>query len=519
MNPGPFAKWLILSLLAVLVFVGGMILLNRPQGVSSPRKTAELEVWCAAALKSPMEELALGYERAYGTKIQLQYGGSGTLLAGIETTRRGDLFIPADDSFTDILRKKDLGAESIPLVTLHPALAVAKGNPKNIKGWQDLLDREDVRLGLCNPESAAIGRKIKEIADSRSAWARMQSRSVVSKTTVTELANDLLAGALDATFLWDQTVKSMPGLEVVPCAELANQAAMVSCNVLRSTASPAGALHFARWIASPEHGTPVFRSHGFAAEGGDIWQETPEMLLFSGGVNRPAVEAVLKEFCEREGAVVKTVYNGCGILCATMQTATEDSNALPDAYYACDICFVPPVAHLFPEAVRLTETDIVIAVPAGNPAGLRTLADLAKPGLRVGACDTRQSALGFLTERLLDRNALGKAVGERIVSRTPTADLLVNQLRAGALDAAVVYRANVASLGDAVGIVPIDHPAAKAVQPYAVAANSRHRQLSQRLLVKLMANQRTMLQAGFRLIHDPRPVPSKAFDSPGFEKQ
>lgn len=56
----------------------------------------------------------------------------------------------------------------------------------------------------------------------------------------------------------------------------------------------------------------------------------------------------------------------------------------PDVYYACDVCFVPPVAEQFPEAVLLTETAIVIAVPEGNPAGIKTLSDLARGGLRVG---------------------------------------------------------------------------------------------------------------------------------------
>ena len=51
-----------------------------------------------------------------------------------------------------------------------------------------------------------------------------------------------------------------------------------------------------------------------------------------------------------------------------MKTMGDSSNPkFPDAYYACDVCFVPPVAQQFPEAVMLTETDIVIAVPKGNP--------------------------------------------------------------------------------------------------------------------------------------------------------
>lgn len=509
----------IFSLLLAGLCVGVMVRMNRSESSTSSAPAATLTVWCAAGIKGPMEELSLLYERAYHTRIDLRYGGTGSLLGGIEASHDGDLLIAADGSYVADLRHKKLAVESIPLATMVPVLAVAKGNPKKIHGWQDLLDRSDIKLGLCHPHTAAIGRIIHDVADQRGAWVALTNRSTVQKSTVTELSADLLAGSLDAAFLWDQMVASSSGMEVVPCAELKTASANVPAIVLTSSKTPTSALHFARWLASPEHGAPVFRNHHFQATGGDAWEESPEMTLFSGGVNRPAIESVLENFCKREGVRVKTVYNGCGILCATMRAANQNSASLPDAYYACDICFVPPVADLFSEAVRVTETDMVIAVPSGNPHAIHNLADLAKPGLRLGVCDAKQSALGFLTERLLDRSALLKSVSERVVSRVPTADLLVNQLRAGSLDAAIVYRTNLAALKGVIDPVIIDHPAAKAVQPYAVGDQSRHRQLAARLLESLLANKEVIVKAGFRMINEPVPVASKSFAAPGFEKQ
>lgn len=511
--------WLLSSLLLGGLCVALMVRMNRGPASATRHEASTLTVWCASGIKGPIEELSLAYERAYHTRIQLRYGGSGALLGGIEASREGDLLIAADSSYLADLRKKKLAAESIPLAGMRPALAVAKRNPKNIRGWRDLLDRSDVKLGLCHPETAAIGRTIHDIAQKRGDWTDLTKRATVQKPTVTELSADVIAGALDAAFLWDQMASASPALDVVPCPELDGLSATVPAIVLTSCADPASALHFARWLASPEHGAPVFRSHHFHAEGGDAWEESPEMTLFSGSVNRPAIERILENFCTREGARVKTVYNGCGVLCATMRAADKNSAGLPDAYYACDICFVPPVADLFSEAIRVTETDIVIAVPAENPHQIRTLSDLAKPGLRLGVCDVKQSALGFLTERLLDRAALLNAVGERVVSRVPTGDLLVNQLRAGSLDAAIVYKSNLATLNGVIVPVLIDHPAAKAIQPYAVGDKSRHRQLASRLLEAVLADTDPIVNAGFRMILDPAPVPSKSFDAPGFEKQ
>ncbi|MCW1922650.1 substrate-binding domain-containing protein [Luteolibacter arcticus] len=521
MSKNPMVKWIVSSVLIAGVLASGLVWLSRGGHSNGTGTSAgkELQVFCAAGMKAPLEELALQYERAYGTKVNLQYGGSGSLLATIESTNQGDLYIPAELAYATKARDKKLGMEVIELASMKPVLAVAKGNPKHIRGWQDLLQRSELNLGLCHRETAAIGSLVQFVAKQRNEWEGLLKASDVTKNTVSELAIDLKAGALDATFLWDQTVASMEGLEVLPCPELGTRPVSVPAVVLASSSSPKSTLHFARWIASPEHGAPVFRRHHFAATGGDAWQESPEMTIYAGSVNRPAVERILNSFCDREGAQVRTVFNGCGVLCASMQAlANQPGGTAPDAYYACDVCFVPPVADLFPEAVRLTETDLVIAVPNGNPAGIRSLADLSKPGLRLGVCDVEQSALGFLTDRLLDRSALKKAVAGRVVARAPTGDLLVNQLRAGSLDAAVVYRANVATLGHAIDAIAIDHPAAKAVQPFAVGDKSKNKQLANRLLETLRAGKEDFIAAGFRPLELEEPVASKSFTAPGFEK-
>ena len=45
----------------------------------------------------------------------------------------------------------------------------------------------------------------------------------------------------------------------------------------------------------------------------------------------------------------------------------------PDAYFACDLCFVPPVEKHFANVVLLTETDIGIVIPREKPACYQNL--------------------------------------------------------------------------------------------------------------------------------------------------
>ena len=207
----------------------------------------------------------------------------------------------------------------------------------------------------------------------------------MTKPSVTEIAADLSLGAVDAAIIWDSTVPQFKGLKVVEVSELSSREENASAALLAACTQPSAALRFVRYLGAPEKGGVVFQKHGFKPAGGDRWASKPELILYSGGVNRVAVEKLLRLFADREGITVTTVFNGCGILCATMKTMADASNPkFPDAYYACDLCFVPPVAEQFPEAVILTETDIGIVVKKGNPRGVRTLADLAQPCLRVG---------------------------------------------------------------------------------------------------------------------------------------
>jgi ABC-type molybdate transport system substrate-binding protein len=243
------------------------------------------------------------------------------------------------------------------------------------------------------------------------------------------------------------------------------------------------------------------------------------MVLFSGGVNRLAIEKMLHQFADREGVNVTTVFNGCGVLCASMKAMNGTSNPnFPDAYYACDVCFVPPVAEHFPEAVLLTETEIVIAVPKGNVKNVKTLADLAQPGLRVGLCNAEQSTLGFMTRAMLRSSGLLESVMANTVSQVPTADALINQMRVGSLDAAIVYKVNVLPQAEHFDVIPLPADKGKAVQPFAVRNDSTNRQLSGRLLAFLKNHKESFEAAGFTWRGENKAIASDKLDIPEWLK-
>jgi ABC-type molybdate transport system substrate-binding protein len=163
------------------------------------------------------------------------------------------------------------------------------------------------------------------------------------------------------------------------------------------------------------------------------------------------------------------------------------------------------VGDLFPESRVVSQNELVILVAKGNPLGVGSLADLTKPGLRVGIGHEKQCAMGWLTQRTFTEAGLRSELMENVVVQTPTGDMLVNQMRSGSLDAAVVYLSNAAGSGDVLDAVRIDGLSCSiANQPYGVATGSTHRRLAMRLLAAIeTAESREIFEAeGFRWLGD-----------------
>lgn len=460
------------------LIVGGALFYLSAERRASTETGVSLTFYCAAGMKVPVSRIAEVYEDEYGVAVDIQYGGSGTLLSAIQAAQSGDLYLAADSSYTDIAKEEGIVQETIDVAYLNPVIAVPKGNPKSIEKLEDLW-RDDVRTALGVPDAASIGKLTKTIMEDLGHWEALDAAVTdrgVFKPTVNEAANDVKIGSVDAAIVWGATVNTYPELEAVELPIGDDYRKTVTIGVLTTTEQPTAALKFARYLSARDQGLEIFAASGFPPVDGDVWEETPEIVYFSGGVNRLAIEDTLDAFAEREGIVIDTVYNGCGILVGQMKLGEQ-----PDVYHSCDISFMRQVTDRFEPAVSLTKTAIVIAVQKGNPHEIATLADLGKEGLKVGLANEEQSALGELVARMLKAEGSYDAVSANTVSYTPTADLLVNQIRTGALDAVLVYEANLPYAREDLDVIEIPVDAAIATQTFAVSKNSKHKHLTRRL--------------------------------------
>ena len=487
---------LIGSLVVVGVLVGLLVVQQKKSAQTADARPGQpsLIVYCAAGLKLPVDAVARKYQEEYHVPVQLQYAGSGTLLSNLRVAKLGDLFVAADRSYIETASKDGLIDEIMPLAKQHPVIAVKKGNPKSIHTLDDLL-RPDVRYAMANPEQASIGRSIKKILTQSGQWETFQRQAKVMKPTVTDVANDIKIGSVDAGIIWNATAAQYPDLEAVEAPAFQEASETIMLAVLKSTRNPTATLRFARYLSAADRGLPEFAKCGMVPVRGDVWAETPKINLFSGAMLRPAIEKTVADFEKREGVQITTVYNGCGILCAQMR-----AGARPDAYFSCDTSFMNTVADLYLEPVDISSNDLVILVPKGNPMKIQTTADLTRAGLRLGLAHPDKSAMGALTKRLIEAQGIYDAVRANQKVDSATGDFLVNQLRTGSLDAIVACRSNAKSAAEYLDMIEIDHPLARAVQPYAVGRETKIPMLMTRLLnlIESKLSKDRFESAGFR---------------------
>jgi len=515
---------------------------------AGPRKAkgqrGELVLYCAAGLLKPVSEICAAYEREYGIKVQLEPDGSGKLLSKIRLVPdRGDLFLAAEESYVRDARKLGLVAEILPVARQHVVLAVEPDNPHKIAGVKDLLGEKDphgevIRVVLPNPELAAVGKSARRALEGSGQWEALlaETRKLNARVsmvgTVTEAAQAVKIGAADATLVWDATARQFD-LETVEVPVFRSRTAeQVTLGVLAGSGDPTAALHFARYLTARDRGQPVFQQHFLQPlDDADPWEDYPSLVLMSGAMLKPGVDDLVKEFSQREGVSINTIYAGCGIHVAQMKAMKRGeavAGHFPDAYFSCDVSFMNMVQPWFEASTIITRNDMVLVVPKGNPNRVRSIEDLARPEedpakptddpakrkLRIGLAHPVNSALGALTDDLLKKLKLHAKVYApgRVVLHADAGHMLVNQMRTGALDLVVVYRSNVLSNPENaekhLDIVEMNLAEAMAIQPYAVAKNSQHKYLMRRLLEAILSpdSQQRFRGAGFQWLAE-SPLP------------
>lgn len=500
--------WIAL-IVSVGLLAGLMIWWNKtlPDPVPSEetaRANATVVVHVAAALRPPMEKAAAEFEKETGIRVELRFGPSEQLLSTLRLSKQGDLFLPADDSYVDQAREFGLTEQRYELATLRGVAVFRKDYPKAPAEitWEDVY-KPGIKIGQANPDVTAIGKLTKEHLSETEHWEKIQAQKPVMLGTVTEALNAVKLGSVDMAIVWDALIPKDSPLKRATLPGVSEITANVSVAVCNGAEFRSEARWFAEYLEKEDGGQVFFRELGYAPPQanqqpepqGNTTGETIDLLLYAGSMLRPAIEKTISEFEQKENVRVTRVYNGCGILVGQMKTGQR-----PDLYISCDPRFMGEVENLFLKPTPLSKNRLVIAVPKGNPAGLKELKDLGKANLRVGVGHEQQCALGAITKETFIKSGVYADVKRNIKVESPSGDLLVNQLMTGSLDAVVCYVSNVKPNDEKLDYIPINGiPCAVPTQPVAIGKESRHQALAAKLIEQLRSadSKARFLELGF----------------------
>ena len=145
---------------------------------------------------------------------------------------------------------------------------------------------------------------------------------------------------------------------------------------------------------------------------------------------------------DNPGADLVLVYAGSSALAEQVL-----SGAPADVFAPADESLMQRIvdASLAHDPAPFASNSLQLAVPAGNPGGVASIADLARPELAVALCDPTVPC-GWLAATLLER----AGVVASIDTLEQDARAVVTKLSLGEVDAALVYRTDVIAAAGAV---------------------------------------------------------------------
>jgi molybdate transport system substrate-binding protein len=157
------------------------------------------------------------------------------------------------------------------------------------------------------------------------------------------------------------------------------------------------------------------------------------------------------------------------------------------------------------DRVDFARNRLVLVTPLDNPAGISSLRDLANDGVQL-ILTAEGVPLGSYARRVLDNAGIADAALANVVSNEDDAASLVQKIRSGEADAAIVYRSDI--VGEAAGdLHAIDIPKdvnVVALYPIAIVEGSDESELASEFIDDVTGplGQAALARFGFEPLRD-----------------
>ncbi|WP_319407885.1 molybdate ABC transporter substrate-binding protein [uncultured Desulfosarcina sp.] len=177
-----------------------------------------------------------------------------------------------------------------------------------------------------------------------------------------------------------------------------------------------------------------------------------DLHIFVGAGLRQPVDQMVKAFEDQTGHRVFIDYGGSGQLLARIEAAGRGDLFVPGALFYIEKLEKAGKIRSFRPIVQHTP---VVGVNVNQAQRITTFDDLAKPGIRLAMGDPKAMAFGRTAMAICERSGMRDAILKNVTVYGATVKQLAMYVSQGAVDAAIIGRADAFQNRETIVILPI----------------------------------------------------------------
>lgn len=162
-------------------------------------------------------------------------------------------------------------------------------------------------------------------------------------------------------------------------------------------------------------------------------QNDKTLLVYSGAGLKKPMEKIADDFNKETGVKVEYIFAGSTQLLGQIQTSGKGDVFIVGSKNAYDAA---REKNLVEECKEVAYHTPAIITKKGNPKNIKTLEDLQKVDVKVILGDSKASAIGKTSEKIIKKNNLNE-IEKNLQAKMPTVNELVIHIVEGKADAAI----------------------------------------------------------------------------------
>lgn len=231
-------------------------------GVSA--MAADLIVSAAASLTNAFTDIGQEFERMHpGTKVLLNFGGSGQLLQQIAKGAPVDVFASADQETMDRADKEGLTEPGSRVDFVRNALVVVvpRDAGLSLNSLRELTGNEFRHIAVGHPDSVPVGRYSKSALQASGVWDALQGK-IVNTQNVRQSLDYVARGEVEAAFVYRTDAAILPDKVRIALEVPTATPVLYPLAILKGRSAKSEAKEFVAFVRS-EAAQRILQKYGF----------------------------------------------------------------------------------------------------------------------------------------------------------------------------------------------------------------------------------------------------------------